>query len=261
MWVTISGGGNSLAKIEPNGDVTEYDPAALNGPVGIVSGRDGNLWLTQPNEVAKVPPADPASAEISASRQSLSQGDHQGSRQQALGRERRSARCRSARPTPRAPTSRRPSPAWARAASPRPAAGSGSRTSVGQRIVKVAAGGGIKEYDVGGGPQEVAKGPKGSIAYTNQGSTPHTVGRIERKGKPRKTQGPELRPVRNRLCAGPQVLVRRVRQAQARAAVAERRCEAVRPPQQLGPSLRCGRSRNRLWVSLETSRRSPGSRA
>ena len=60
MWVTISGGGNTLAKIEPDGTITEYDPAAVGSPEGIVSGRDGNLWLTQNNEVVKVPPADPA---------------------------------------------------------------------------------------------------------------------------------------------------------------------------------------------------------
>src|SRR5687768_11908789 len=50
MWVTISSVGNSLAKIEPDGTVSEYDPAAVSSPEGIVSGRDGNLWVTQSAE-------------------------------------------------------------------------------------------------------------------------------------------------------------------------------------------------------------------
>jgi streptogramin lyase len=61
LWVVLEN--NKLARITPNGTVTEFTPAALNNPVGIASGPDGNLWLTQPNEVVKVPPSDPDAAE------------------------------------------------------------------------------------------------------------------------------------------------------------------------------------------------------
>jgi streptogramin lyase len=61
LWVVLDN--NKLARITPNGTVTEFTPAALNNPKGIASGPDGNLWLTQPNEVVKVPPGDPDAAE------------------------------------------------------------------------------------------------------------------------------------------------------------------------------------------------------
>ena len=65
IWVTISGSGlgNSLAKITPDGTVTEFAPAALVNPVGIGTGPDGNLWLTRLGGVVRVPPGDPDSAQ------------------------------------------------------------------------------------------------------------------------------------------------------------------------------------------------------
>ena len=64
-WVTISGSGdnNTLARIQPNGTVTEFAPAAVVNPVGITSGPDGNLWLTRNGGVIRVPPAAPGSAQ------------------------------------------------------------------------------------------------------------------------------------------------------------------------------------------------------
>jgi len=59
IWATLSGSGlgNELARITPQGTVTEFDPADVASPVGIATGDDGNLWVTQPGGVAKVPPA------------------------------------------------------------------------------------------------------------------------------------------------------------------------------------------------------------
>ena len=63
IWLTLdSGVTNDLAKITPDGVVTEYDPAAITDPTGITAGPDGNLWVTQSGGVAKFSPADPASA-------------------------------------------------------------------------------------------------------------------------------------------------------------------------------------------------------
>ena len=65
IWATLSGSaaGNDLARISPDGTVTEFNPADLNSPVGVTSGPDGNLWLTQVSEAVRVPPADPGSAQ------------------------------------------------------------------------------------------------------------------------------------------------------------------------------------------------------
>ncbi len=61
MWVTLDAG-NDVARITPDGTVTEFNPANLNNPVGIAAGPDGNLWVTQTNEVARFSPADPNAA-------------------------------------------------------------------------------------------------------------------------------------------------------------------------------------------------------
>src|SRR5829696_6615491 len=51
MWVTLDQT-NDLAKITPDGTVTEYNPANVTSPTGITSGPDGNLWVTQNGGVA-----------------------------------------------------------------------------------------------------------------------------------------------------------------------------------------------------------------
>ena len=58
MWVTLDAV-NDVAKIAPDGTVTEYATAALNGAVGITAGPDGNMWVTKINGVVKFSPADP----------------------------------------------------------------------------------------------------------------------------------------------------------------------------------------------------------
>jgi virginiamycin B lyase len=60
VWVALEGTTrNDLAKVAPDGTVTEYDVAALRSPFGIATGPDGNLWLTQTGEVVRLSPADP----------------------------------------------------------------------------------------------------------------------------------------------------------------------------------------------------------
>src|SRR5262245_52391847 len=56
VWVLI---GDDIAKVQPDGTVTEYNPADLDGGVGITTGPDGNLWVTDTKLVVRIPPADP----------------------------------------------------------------------------------------------------------------------------------------------------------------------------------------------------------
>jgi streptogramin lyase len=57
IWVVLEGA--KLAKITPDGAVTEYATSNLSTPIGITAGPDGNLWVTGTNQVVKVSPSDP----------------------------------------------------------------------------------------------------------------------------------------------------------------------------------------------------------
>lgn len=63
VWVLIEGPVNELARVEPDGTVTEFDVNLLSGAVGITAGSDGNLWFTKAGAVVKVDPVAPASAD------------------------------------------------------------------------------------------------------------------------------------------------------------------------------------------------------
>ncbi len=59
IGVALSGGPPDIARVTPGGTVTEYDPPDIADPVGITSGPDGNIWVTQAGGVARFSPADP----------------------------------------------------------------------------------------------------------------------------------------------------------------------------------------------------------
>jgi virginiamycin B lyase len=61
MWVTFAGNGlgNEIARIAPNGAVTEYDNDSLAGATGIVTGPDGKLWVTISTKVVRFDPSSP----------------------------------------------------------------------------------------------------------------------------------------------------------------------------------------------------------
>lgn len=62
IWVTLDQT-NDVARIKPNGNVTEFDAANISSPIGIASGPGKKLWVTQPGGVAVFDPADPEGAE------------------------------------------------------------------------------------------------------------------------------------------------------------------------------------------------------
>jgi len=195
VWVTISGSGlgNSLARVKPSGKVKEYAPAALVNPVGIASGRDGNLWLTRNGGVVRVPPSDPDSAQdFNIAAITDPRGITRGPKKKlwaASGDQLVSFK-------PGNPVGADPTTINGMTA--RGITASGGKLWIadfgGARIVRAAPNGNTKNYNVGGGPQEVAKGPDGGIAFANQGSDPHTVGRIGKSGGAKKTRVPNTDP-------------------------------------------------------------------
>jgi virginiamycin B lyase len=60
VWLTLAfnGGGKDVAKVTPSGQVTEYDLGATN-PLGITSGPEGKVWITQNGGVTRFSPSDP----------------------------------------------------------------------------------------------------------------------------------------------------------------------------------------------------------
>ncbi|MGZ5362367.1 MAG: Vgb family protein, partial [Solirubrobacterales bacterium] len=64
----------------------------------------------------------------------------------------------------------------------------------GGRIARVTRTGDATFFNVGGGPQEVAAGPRQQIAYGNPGASPQVVGRIVPGGQPQETQVPNTDP-------------------------------------------------------------------
>ena len=196
VWITLSGSGlgNDLAKVTPQGVVTEYDPADVAAPVGIASGDDGNLWVTQAGGVAKVPPADPDGATKFAI---AAIADPRGITSGPDGNLWTASADKVLRIPPGDPT----------APDEFTIAGMGARgisagpdliwvaDFVGGRIISLNTDGAdVTPYDVGGGPQEVAASNGAQVAYGNPGSDPQTVGRIAPGGAPLTTPTPLADP-------------------------------------------------------------------
>jgi virginiamycin B lyase len=60
VWFTIATG-RDYGRIAPDGTVTEYDfPAGVSGAKGIATGPDGNVWIAANGNVVRVDPASPA---------------------------------------------------------------------------------------------------------------------------------------------------------------------------------------------------------
>jgi virginiamycin B lyase len=184
VWVALQ---DRVAKVAPDGTVTEYDPQKVTFPTGIATGPDGNLWVTQSNGVARFSPADPLAAEsfqvaaISDPRAIVTGPD--GNLWTASGDQ-------VVKIPPGNPTAFTAYPVTGLSARGIASGGDGSLWVAdfgGQRVLSVTTAGATTPYDVGGGVQEVAAGLGNQIAYANPGASPHHVGRIVPGGTPEKT--------------------------------------------------------------------------
>jgi streptogramin lyase len=196
IWTTLSGSGvgNDVARIAPDGTVTEFDAPSLAGSVGITAGQDGNLWVTRSAAVAKFPPADPTSAtpfavaDITDPRAVT--GNEDGNLWTASGD-------KLLKIPPADPTTYTPftiNGMGARGI----AAGSDGTLWIADfgsaRIVNATTAGTPTFYPVGGGPQEVEAGKGGQAAYANPGADPQELGRINPGGDPKPTKVPNTDP-------------------------------------------------------------------
>ena len=176
IWVAEG----NIAKITPAGAVTEFSPADISGATGITTGPDGNLWVTQNGGVAKFSPANPNGAlkfDIAAltNANKITTGPD-GNLWTAAGK--KVIKIPPANPT--GATDKEITGMDARGI-----ASSGGRLWVvdrsGKAIVSVTTDfNTITPHPVTAGPQEVAAGPNGQVAYTDPGQQPHQVGRLTR---------------------------------------------------------------------------------
>ncbi len=190
VWVTLDAT-NDVARIAPDGTVTQFNPAGLTSPTGITAGPDGNLWVTQAGAVARFSPADPDAAVAFAIADIAD---------------------------PRAITVGPDGNLWTASGDKVitfPAANPAGFTSYGatgvlgarwitsgtdgnlwvadfggQQIVRVTTGGAGTAFPTGGGPQGVTGGADGQVAYSNPTAVPQTVGRIQAPGSPQSTDTP-----------------------------------------------------------------------
>lgn len=191
MWVTLGGGaaGNDVARVTPEGVVTEFDVALLEGAIGIAAGPDGNLWVTRSTKVARFAPANPAGAvEFSAdiaTPQTIVMGPDGNLWTASADKVLRITPAGVATP-------------FTVAVGARGIASSGDLLWVadfgGAQILSVTTAGVATPVAVGGGPQEVAAGPAGQVAYANPGTSPQTVGRLTAGGAPLTTPTPGADP-------------------------------------------------------------------
>lgn len=185
-WVVLSGSADgNLARIDPDGTVTYFAPAALVNPVGITyDPADGNLWLTRNGGVVRVPPDDPDSAQdfniadISDPRGITSGPDGRlwtGSGDKLIAFE-------PANPLGFEATTIAGMSARGIAAGPGEVfvADFGSA-----RLLRTTPPGPAGFVALGGGPQEVAAGPNGQVAVANPGAFPQEVALVASDGSVR----------------------------------------------------------------------------
>jgi len=188
-WVLFDGAGNeNLARVKPGGNVTEYDVDDLDGAVVITRGPDNTLWASITGGVVEMPVGNPENSTLhdvdalNGGGQGITNGpDHR--IYAASGDQFVSFPANN-------PNDQDEDTIGGMNA--RGVDGADGKIWIadfgGTDIVRVNPNGEkFKRFNVGGGPQQVADGPDGLVAYTNPGSDPQTVGRIE-DGKVRKTK-------------------------------------------------------------------------
>lgn len=182
MWVTLDTT-NDLARITPDGTVTEYNPADVTSPVGITTGPDNNLWVTQANGVARFSPTDPNAAvkftiNDIADPRAITQGPD-GNLWTASGD-------KVIKIPPANPAGFTAFGATGVTGARWIASGTDGNLWVadfgGQQVVRVTPAGAGTAFPTGGGPQGVASGPGGQVAFSDPTANPQFIGRITSPG-------------------------------------------------------------------------------
>lgn len=180
MWVTLDDATKNVARITPAGVVTEYDLPGIASPIGITS-AGGNLWVTLNGAVARFDPAAPENAGTTVTTPLADIADPRSITVGPDGNLWTASGDKVLKIPPAAPAT-----ATTYAATGVMGARAISRSGDflwvadfgGAQVVRVATDGTGTAFATGGGPQGVAGGAGGQVAYANPGSNPHTIGLI-----------------------------------------------------------------------------------
>lgn len=195
LWLTLESATNDLARITPGGTVTEYNPATINNPIGIAVGSDGNLWVTQVGGVARFSPADPDSAVATPIADVMDPRGITAGPDDSMWTGSGNKVVKIPVASPATFTSFATTGVVAARAIARGGDGNVWVADFGgSQVVAVTPAGVGTAYATGGGPQGIAAGPGEQIGYTNQGTVPHTVGRLAPGGTPLTTDVPLADP-------------------------------------------------------------------
>jgi virginiamycin B lyase len=186
MWVILSGVANDVAKVAPDGTVTEYDLPGIMALGDIAAGPANRLWVTTGAGVASFAADDPI-----GTTSATTNGDLSGAQGLVIrGDELWVAKNATLYHAPLAdPANDVPIPFGGMTSSAR---GLALHDDVfwiadfgAKAIFSVTPGGTVTPYQVDGmGPQEVVGGPPGQVAYTNPNNE---IGRIAPGGSALKT--------------------------------------------------------------------------
>jgi virginiamycin B lyase len=178
VWVALSTDTRPIAKVEPNGTVTEYAAPGIRRPFGITTGPDGLLWVTQGDGVARFSPDAPTRAEPVpiaglTSPQAITRGPDD-NLWTASGEN-------AFRIPPAAPD--RATPFRVDGMSARGIASSADGNlyiaDFGGRLIRLTTAGVPTPYTTGGGLQEVTAGLGTQVAFTQQGGVPNYIGMFQ----------------------------------------------------------------------------------
>jgi streptogramin lyase len=195
MWVTLDSGTNDVAKIAPDGTVTEYNSANMTTPVGITAGSDGKLWVTQNGGVASFLPNDPVSAQkytiaAIADPRAITTG--------ADGNLWTGSVDKVIKIPPAAPNTPQVFNATGVSGARWITSSSDGFLWVADfgdpQVVRVATDGTGQKFPVGGGSQGIAAGPDAQVAYSQQGVAPYYIGRRTAAGPEQTTPVPATDP-------------------------------------------------------------------